>query len=156
MPMSLSTTVDSLYRLQSADLDGAARRVVISNVTYQGIEQMTPVLHFKGQSKRLALSAHQVSQLIELTGTSLFEQWVGRTIILVPPRHRYANEIQVASPATQTNAQNMPVGLRNDRREWRFALAVVGAVTLFSAAYVAVTQFGMLTIAQGFLNQVTR
>jgi hypothetical protein len=50
--MSISPIVDANYRLQAVDLEGMARHVVIANVTYQGVEEMTPVLHFVGQTKR--------------------------------------------------------------------------------------------------------
>ena len=54
-----------------ADLGGRPRRVIIANVTYQGIEEMTPVLHFAGQPKRLALTRPMAQQLTAATGTSL-------------------------------------------------------------------------------------
>ena len=78
--MSISPLVDADYRLYAADLAGMARQVVIANVTYQGIEEMRPVLHIEGQTKRLVLSPEQVNQLIEITGTALLSRWIGIAI----------------------------------------------------------------------------
>ncbi|HXF61764.1 MAG TPA: hypothetical protein VNK95_09105, partial [Caldilineaceae bacterium] len=80
--MSISYFVDEKYRLQPADLQGWPRRVVIANVTFQGIEEARPVLHFAGQTKRLALSAEQTRQLIALTGSAQFSDWIGRAVVL--------------------------------------------------------------------------
>jgi hypothetical protein len=154
--MSISPTVDDHYRLQPADLAHAPRRLVISNVSYQGLEAMTPVLHFEGQSKRLVLSAQQVSQLVELTGTSLFQQWRGRTIVLVPPKKPQDQEIRITAAHAGQKAQPMPDDLHTDRREWRMALIIVGLIALSSAAYTAVIHFDLLTPAQEFLQQISR
>ena len=67
--MSLSELVDEGYRLDAADLQGRASRVTISNVSYQGVEEMNFVLHFEDIPKRLMLSHDQWEQLVEATGT---------------------------------------------------------------------------------------
>src|SRR4051812_25358162 len=123
--MSISPIVDAGYRLQAADLEGAARQVVIANVTYQGVEEMTPVLHFIGQSKRLVLSPQQVGEVIEVTGTTLFQQWVGTSIILQPVVSKKESHILIQAVNPKRNAQSMPVYLPPDKRGWYLALTVV-------------------------------
>lgn len=142
--MSISPVVDASYRLQPADLEGAPRQVVIANVTYQGIEEMTPVLHFEGQSKRLVLSPEQTGKLIEITGTALFRQWVGTAIILKPQTTKGDSTIliQAVNPKRRTRA--MPVYVPEDRRGWYLALIVVGLLLLASIIYVALNANAIL------------
>lgn len=151
--MSISPTVDARYRLQPADLEGAPRRVIISNVTFQGLEEMTPVLHFEGQTKRLVLSADQVTQLVELTGTSLFHDWIGRAIVLSPLRGAGGREISITAPTRRAAA--MPVEPRGERREWRMALTVVALLSLASTAYYFLVELGWLAYGLYWLEQFT-
>lgn len=135
--MSISPIVDANYRLQPPDLEGAARQVVISNVTVQGVERMTPVLHFEGQTKRLVLDTEQVAQLVEITGTSLFAQWIGVSIILQPPRGKRDSQILIKAVTDKARGQPMPVYVPEDRRGWRVSLIVVGFLLMASLAYAA-------------------
>ena len=68
--MSLSELVDEGYRLDAADLQGKQNQVVISNVSYQGVEEISYVLHFEGIPKRLTLNHEQWRQLAETTGST--------------------------------------------------------------------------------------
>jgi hypothetical protein len=135
--MSISPVVDASYRLQPADLQGAPRQVVISNVTYQGIEEMTPVLHFEGQSKRLVLTPEQVSQLIAITGTTLFQQWLGTAIVLKPQIRKDDSTILILAINPKHRARAMPGYVPEDRRGWYLALTVVGILLLASLIYAA-------------------
>lgn len=132
--MSISPVVDANYRLHPTDLDGAPRRVIIANVTYQGIEEMTPVLHFVGQTKRLVLSAEQVEQVIAITGTLLYSRWVGTPLILSPDTVGQATTISI-QPVSGRRGQPMPVQLSEDRRGWILALTVVSILLLISATF---------------------
>lgn len=87
--MSRAPVVDERYRLQPADLQGLPLRTVIHKVTYQGLEQLTPVLHFADLPlghlalvKHLALDAAQCRELIRLTRSSFCGDWVGQTVEL--------------------------------------------------------------------------
>ena len=84
--MSLSETIDEKYRISVADLGGRAQRLVIANVSYQGVEEMHPVLHFEGLTKRLVLTSSQCYDMIRLTHTAIPSDWIGETIILRPGR----------------------------------------------------------------------
>src|SRR5688572_10671203 len=107
--MSISPVIDANYRLQPADLESAARQVVISNVTYQGVEEMTPVLHFDGQTKRLVLSPEQAGQVIEITGTPLLPQWIGVALILQPYTTKGESRIDIRASGPKKRAASMPI-----------------------------------------------
>lgn len=146
--MSISPIVDDNYRLQPSDLEGLARQVVIANVTYQGVEEMTPVLHFVGQSKRLVLTAAQVEQLVAITGTTLLPQWIGATIVLHPGKGKSASPITLKAVTPNRRAQPMPVYVPEDKRGWYFALTVVGTLLAASAGYAALNLSTILTAVQ--------
>lgn len=146
--MSISPIVDAGYRLHPVDLQGIARQVVIANVTYQGVESMTPVLHFVGQSKRLVLTPEQVAQMVEITGTPLFPQWIGIGVILQPRKITGQTFIQIKAITPKQRGQPMPVYVHEDKRGWRFALIVVGSLLAASSLYVAINLTSLLTAIQ--------
>jgi hypothetical protein len=139
--MSISSSVDERYRLYATDLNGRPRHVVIANVTYQGLEEVNPVLHFVGQSKRLVLTPAQCHQMVLLTGTALFIEWIGRPIILKPDATN-PGAIELASP-TALRASVMPVERTDNQRGWRLAWLVVGLVATASALYWVINLSGL-------------
>lgn len=82
--MSVSDAVETGYRIQPTDLRGQETVRLIVNVSYQGIEDMSPVLHLDGTTKRLALDQEQSRQMMILTQSSIPEDWVGARIRLIP------------------------------------------------------------------------
>ena len=146
--MSISPIVDANYRLHPPDLEGAARRVVISNVTMQGVENMTPVLHFDGQTKRLVLDAEQAAQLVEITGTSLFAQWIGVAVILQPRTKKGHSQILLKAITAKERGQPMPVYMPDDKRGWRLSLIIVGILLTASLAYAALNMTTLLQAVQ--------
>jgi hypothetical protein len=107
--MSRSQIVDERYRLQAADLGGGPVRVLISGVSFQGVEQLVPVLHFRGPvRKQLALNATQRRELIALTHSSLCSDWVGRQVELRPVRSNRQAAITILAPA---GSQSRPLEL---------------------------------------------
>jgi len=82
--MSLSEIVDANYRIHVEDLQGREREWRISNVSFQGVEEMTPVLHFEGMTKRLVLDQELSLQMIELTRTAIPDEWMGAKIRIAP------------------------------------------------------------------------
>jgi hypothetical protein len=135
--MSISPIVDANYRLLPADLEGKPRQVVISNVTYQGIEEMSPVLHFVGQTKRLVLSAEQANRVIEIAGTPLFPQWIGTSLVLLPSTSKGESRILIEAPDKKPRASVMPHYVSEEQRGWYFAFVVVGFLLSLSMIYVA-------------------
>jgi len=81
--MSLSSIVDLRYRLQPADIGPRGLRLTINNISVQGVEDLRPVLHFaEFPTKRLVLDRDQRQALIQMTGSVLFADWVGRQVEL--------------------------------------------------------------------------
>lgn len=146
--MSISPIVDADYRLYPHDLDGIPRQVVIANVTYQGVEEMTPVLHFEGQTKRLVLTPEQVRELIEITGTVLYPKWIGLPVILQPHITRHESRIHIIPAGAKVRAQPMPTYVSEDQRGWILAMSVVGLLLSLSAIFVALNFNSLLTILQ--------
>jgi hypothetical protein len=146
--MSISPIVDANYRLQAADLEGMARQVEIANVTYQGVEEMTPVLHFVGQTKRLVLSPEQVTQIIDITGSTLFAQWIGVAIVLQPPKSKSETHILIKPVNAKRRAQPMPTYVPDDRRGWYLALSVVAIFLTASILYAALNLTTLLAAVQ--------
>jgi hypothetical protein len=135
--MSLSPPLDERYRLTYADLAGQPRRLRIANVTTQGLEDLVPVLHFDGTTKRLVLTPVQSQQLIALTGSTIFSDWIGQMVILQPRRAGSERQIALQPPDGPVRGHAMPPPRTDDERGWRLALVVVGLVALASLAYIA-------------------
>jgi hypothetical protein len=150
--MSRSPIVDADYRLHAADLAGQPRQVIIANVTYQGVEEMVPVLHFEGQTKRLVLSGEQAAQLLAITGTVLHQRWIGLPLILQPPKHLPnaddPAEITIHAPAANVRGQPMPVVISEDRRGWYLALSVVGLLLSASMVFALLNLDSILATLQ--------
>ena len=123
--MSISPTVDENYRLRAADLEGLARQVEIANITYQGVEEMAPVMHFVGQSKRMVMSPEQVNEMLEITGTVLAPKWVGTRILLQPHESGGEFYIRIEPLTAKQRGRPMPTYVSEDRRGWILALSVV-------------------------------
>jgi hypothetical protein len=133
--MSLSNIVDEQYRLRVEDLQGRARRVEIANISYQGVEELSPVLHFVGMSRRLVLNERQSQAMIDLTGSPRFADWVGYTIELRPAK--VASQPTIALHKVEERRKkalwtNQPAG---ERAGWIMALLVVLILLTFSALY---------------------
>lgn len=75
--------VDDHYRLQAADLGRSPLplRVQITNVTYQGLERVSVLLHFDQTGKPLLLEERQMQRLIREFGGD-FGKWVGKSVEL--------------------------------------------------------------------------
>lgn len=131
--MSLSETVDEKYRIGIDDLEGRARRLVIANVSYQGVEEMRPVLHFEGMNKRLVLSASQSTDMIRMTHTAIPSDWIGESVVLRPERSGSHHFIKIDSPSAR------PRGFLLEGPTWvaqRFQRAFTVAAILAAIACV--------------------
>ncbi len=112
--MSISETIDEKYRLHVDDLSGRDRRLVVSNVSYQGIEEMRPVLHFEGLTKRLVLTRDQGFEMVRLTHTPVPAYWIGQTVLLSPVDMGGEPSIMIESANRKTSwfgpARRLPRG----------------------------------------------
>lgn len=138
--VSLSEIVDHGYRLLPEDLGGRSHRVIIANVTYQGIEEMTPLLHFAGQPKPLALTPEMAQRLTTMTQTSLRTAWIGQEIIIQPQLGDEGPIIAILPrDAVRARAVMAPITRPTaDARGWRMALGIVAALIIAAAAYTYV------------------
>jgi len=82
--MSISPVVDEAYRLHPRDLGRSRVQVTIQNVSWQGIEQLQPLLHLREfPQKRLLLTGRQVQTLITIASSIRERDWIGHTILLL-------------------------------------------------------------------------
>ena len=96
--MSRAVIIDHTYRLQAADIGQQFMRVQIVSVSLQGLEESKPMLHLAEFPNRpLVLDAVQRDALLRITGSALFNDWVGQTIQL----HRAHNGKDVAITALE-------------------------------------------------------
>jgi hypothetical protein len=99
--MSRSSIVDESYRLKPGDLGRRPVRVAVQNVSFQGLEELHPVLHFaEFPTKRLVLDPLQCRQLITATHSPLCVDWIGRAVELRSAS--YAGQAVVAIEVTET------------------------------------------------------
>jgi len=77
-----SQVVEEQYRLHASDLPRGQRRVRITNITYQGVEEVRLLLHFAEITKPLALNDTQCRAVIDSTGSGHVPDWIGQTITL--------------------------------------------------------------------------
>ena len=122
--MSFSATVDYRYRLIAADLGGRTRSVIVTRVSYQGVENLQPMLHFEGIGKPLALDPAQrliVSQIARSTAVS---DWVGLMMELHPVEYEGRAWIEITPiggkrQRTQTSNDPSPTVARSAPRKAR-------------------------------------
>ena len=95
--MPYSRAVEERYRLQPADLDGPVE-VTITNVTLQGLETVQPVLHFDSLHKWLTLDDIQSDEMARATGSAVFQDWLGRRIVLTPLEEEDWVRIAISRP----------------------------------------------------------
>jgi hypothetical protein len=135
--MSISDIVDERYRLHVADLEGRPTRAVIVNVTYQGVEELSPVLHLEGFAKRLVLSSTQSQELMRITGTAILSDWVGHQVELRPVAGGGEKRIAIR-PIRRRRIDFRPPRrwLRGERGGWLVALLVVLLFFLASMMYI--------------------
>lgn len=82
--MSISPIIDERYRLHPTDIGRSGVQVTVQNVSWQGVEQLQPLLHLREfPQKRLQLTQPQVRSLTEIVGSTLAQDWIGHRLMLV-------------------------------------------------------------------------
>lgn len=108
--MSISPIIDERYRLQPKDVGRSGMYVTVQNVSWQGVEQLRPLLHLREfPQKRLLLDQRQVQSLIEIAGSTLAQDWIGQRLVLVA---EYDDGELVIMLRLATSATRSPVGWR--------------------------------------------
>lgn len=152
--MSLSDTIDTSYRLHPADLGGRARTVLVFRVTYEGVEELTPLVHFEGMARPLALDADQRIQMAHIARSMLLADWVGTALVLRPARDEGADTIRLHAleeriPAAARRATGWGLGPRFPARS---ALRLLLLALLIAAAFAAVTWIEQAPNLEQILN----
>lgn len=93
--MSLSDVIDRRYRLLPADLAGKARQVIVRGVTVEGVEYVTPLIHFEGVGRPLALDARQRIEMSRIARSTILADWVGASLVLQPVRDHGQDRIRL-------------------------------------------------------------
>jgi hypothetical protein len=82
--MSISPVIDEHYRLRPADVGRSGVHVTVQNVSWQGVEQLQPLLHLREfPQRRLLLNQQQVQSMIEIVGSALAQDWIGHRLLLI-------------------------------------------------------------------------
>ncbi|NJN82874.1 MAG: hypothetical protein HC802_11745 [Caldilineaceae bacterium] len=136
--MSRAQIVDEKYRLQEGDLERRPQRVVIANISFQGLEELHAVLHLQGATKRMVLSPAHCQELIRITGSVEWADWVGQTIELIPPRREEPTQITIREIDTEDSHRTWKPRRENGERSgWLTAAFVVALLLGVSALYAS-------------------
>lgn len=140
--MSISDDVDSKYRLHPTDLGGRPRTALICRVGYEGVEEMTPLLHFEGIARPLALDAEQRIQMAGIARSTLTADWVGMALVLRPAREGGEETIRLLALDARSGAvgAGRVVWRRPRSLKLRPLLRVLLLLLLLAVVYAAVTQ----------------
>ncbi len=141
MPVSISDAIDIRYRLQPQDLGGQARSVLVRNVTLEGIEHLTPLVHFEGLARPLALDLEQRMQIAEIAHSHLMVDWIGVPLILRPERQGAFETIQLVA-AQQERTRPLALtsaGWVREPQLRRRVTQILLILLLLGVAYAAVT-----------------
>lgn len=151
--MSLCEVVDRRYRLNPADLAGRTRPVIVCSVTYEGLEELRPLVHFEGLGRPLSLDPDQRLDMARITHSTLLVDWVGASLVLRPVRRDGRESIRLLgrdeydpypllAPA-QRRAPALPV---------RTILRLLAVIFLIVAAFAAVSMVETATNFQALLD----
>ena len=135
--MSFSETVDEKYRISAVDLNGREHRLRVSNVSYQGLENLSPVLHFDGITKRLVLDRTQYRQMIIHTREAVPEDWIGASVVLRPTEMGGETTVVIGSPhGLGLPSMRATLGSLSEWYVWLIAAVLVICAIGFSAWYL--------------------
>ena len=93
--MSQSEVIDRQYRLLPNDLAGKPRKVIVRGVTVEGVEFVTPLIHFEGVGRPLALDAAQRIEMARIARSTILADWVGASLVLQPVRDKGQERIRL-------------------------------------------------------------
>ena len=126
--MSTAPVIDIRYRLRPEDIGRSGVYVTIQNVSWQGVEQLAPLLHLREfPSKRLLLDPQQQQTLIQITGNTETRAWIGQVLLLqVVAAPEVSTETALDKPADPWRIQlfsptQMPTTLVRPRLPWQFS-----------------------------------
>lgn len=128
--MSEMRTVDDLYPpkwVRAADLNGHVARVKITAATVEEVflpsnnsTEKAVILAFEGKKKRLILNKTRCKAMVEITGSKVFKDWVGHTVLLKAAKARNGKDTIEIRPAPSAPP---PTGNEPERKPEPFAPA---------------------------------
>ena len=89
------------------------------------------------EGKPMVLSPAQVRDLVKITGTAIFSDWIGHALVLTLPRDTGASEIELLGEAGQ--GERLPSAMSSyhfDLTGWLLAILIVIGLGIVSLAYV--------------------
>lgn len=136
--MAHTHTVQTRYRLNPKDITAARVAVTIQNVSYQGLEDLNPVLHLaEYPGKPLVLNRQQCAELSKVTQSALPAAWIGRVIVLQVQNQADPPVIGITAP------QQQPVPIVTSRpranhygKLWSILLLFLILAAAFGAVYL--------------------
>jgi hypothetical protein len=136
--MLRSQSVYERYRLSPGDLAAPRVPVTIRAVSYQGLEQLNPVLHLaEFPTKPLVLNPQQCAELIRATQSSMAQHWIGQVIVLRLEPKVHPSLIAIAAPTPMqtpvVTARSRPMARG---KFWSTLLLLLILAAAFSAVYL--------------------
>jgi len=129
------STIQTLYRLQPEDLAGQRVEVTITNVSIEGLESLTPVLHFDQLKKPMVLDPGNANDLARITQSAVMEEWIGQSVSIAPIETEQGARLALFSPTQRTLDQPLsrPAHIDSRVRQWRTVLyaLLIGLIFLF-------------------------
>jgi hypothetical protein len=135
--MSISEIVDAEYRIHASDLHKKESEWIVSNVSYQGVEDLAPVLHLHGITKRLVLNPLQSRQMMALTRSSIPEEWIGARIRLEVTSVADTATIAITAAEMPTRRRQWPLFARLHRPIPKLLFVIVCTAILIALASLA-------------------
>jgi len=141
--MSLSDVIDRQYRLLPADLAGKPRKVIVRGVTVEGVEYVTPLIHFEGVGRPLALDAAQRIEMAHIARSTILADWVGAAVVLQPVRTNGQERIrlQALEDAGRLVVNDLTAPFESpspERSPWRHLVRLLGVILVVALLLVAV------------------
>lgn len=133
-----ANVIRTRYRLQPADLDGQRVEATITNVTIEGLESLTPVLHFDQIGKPMLLTPGDADELARITQTAVLQEWIGQTVSIAPVETADGSRLAIYSPAQRSLPQpiSRPAHVEPRLRQWRTILFVLLILLIFLLVFL--------------------
>ena len=129
------SSIQKRYRLQPEDLAGERVEATITNVSIEGLESLTPVLHFDRFEKPMLLDPGHANDLARITQSAVMEEWIGRSVSIAPIETAEGARLGLFSPTQRTLDQPLsrPPHVDSRLRQWRTVLyaLLIGLILLF-------------------------
>jgi hypothetical protein len=127
------SNVQRRYRLQPDDLAGKRVEATITNVTIEGLESLTPVLHFDRIAKPMILTPGDADDLAYITRSAVMEEWIGQTISIAPIDTEDGVRLAIYPTTMLTLSEPIarPPQIESRLKQWRSILYALLVLLIF-------------------------